>query len=84
MDQIVSTDGKLVFAAEPISNALPAPWCIRLDGESLWQIRKRGWLELGFQEGYFRETLDRFGWSVERAVCDSTPFGIVHVTRRMG
>jgi 2-polyprenyl-3-methyl-5-hydroxy-6-metoxy-1,4-benzoquinol methylase len=82
IDRVVSDEGKLVFAAEPISDALPAPWCLRLDGESLWQIRRRGWLELGFQERYFLETLELFGWKAERSVCDDTPFGVVFVARR--
>ena len=82
MDHLVSRDGKLVFSAEPISDELPAPWCLRLDGESLWQIRRRGWLELGFQERYFIDTLGRFGWRAERWVCEHTPFGVVFVARR--
>lgn len=82
MDQIVSDGGKLVFAAEPISDALPAPWCLRFDGESLWQIRRRGWLELGFQEQYFKEALQRFGWMAKRSICDDTPYGVVFVAHR--
>ena len=56
--------GRLVFAAEPITDSLRYPWCLRLDGESLWAIRKNGWFELGFQETYFRSTLARFGWQL--------------------
>jgi 2-polyprenyl-3-methyl-5-hydroxy-6-metoxy-1,4-benzoquinol methylase len=82
MDGLVTREGQVVFAAEPISESLPAPWCLRLDGESLWQIRRRGWLELGFRETYFVETLGRFGWQVERSTCADTPFGVVYVARR--
>lgn len=82
MDHLVADGGKLVFGAEPISDALPAPWCLRLDGESLWQIRRRGWLELGFQEQYFTGTLQRFGWTAERFECGETPFGVVFVAHR--
>ncbi len=83
MERLVRAGGKLVFAAEPISNALPAPWCLRLDGESLWQIRKRGWLEVGFQEDYFVETLEKFGWATRQSVCHDTPFGVVYVAQRL-
>lgn len=83
MDVLVRPGGKLVFAAEPISNALPAPWGLRLDGEALWQIRKRGWLEVGFQETYFVETLEKFGWTTTRNICHDTPFGVVYVAQRL-
>lgn len=58
LDQIVNKNGKLVFAAEPISDGFPIPWGIRLDGESLWAIRNFGWCELGFQETYFRKLMN--------------------------
>jgi hypothetical protein len=35
-----------------------------MDGESLWAIRRNGWLELGFNEKYFEEALLRAGWYV--------------------
>lgn len=34
-----------------------------MDGESLWAIRKNGWLELGYNQTYFEKTMDRFGWN---------------------
>jgi ubiquinone/menaquinone biosynthesis C-methylase UbiE len=82
LNQVVAADGALVFAAEPISDALPAPWCLRLDGESLWAIRKNGWFELGFQEQYFLTTLGRLGWTTTHSVCADTPWGSVYVARR--
>ena len=43
----IKPGGKIYFAGEPITEEFPVPWGIRLDGESLWAIRKHGWLELG-------------------------------------
>lgn len=57
-------DGKIYFGAEPITDAFPMPWGLRLDGESLWAIRKQGWLELGFTETYFTQALAAAGWDV--------------------
>ena len=39
LDRVVAPGGRLVFAAEPITDSLRYPWCLRLDGESLWAIR---------------------------------------------
>lgn len=57
-------EGKIYFGAEPVTDAFPAPWGLRLDGESLWAIRKQGWLELGFTEEYFKDALLATGWDV--------------------
>jgi SAM-dependent methyltransferase len=66
LESILNPGGKVFFAAEPIHDIFPAPWGLRLDGESLWAIRQNGWLELGFQESYFLRTLQRFGWVATR------------------
>jgi 2-polyprenyl-3-methyl-5-hydroxy-6-metoxy-1,4-benzoquinol methylase len=58
----VKPDGRVYFAAEPITRDFPLPWGLRMDGESLWAIRNNGWMELGFNEKYFREVLARTGW----------------------
>lgn len=68
LPDVLKADGKVFFAAEPITDAFPVPWGVRLDGESLWAIRQNGWLELGFQESYFLRTLLRFGWVAIRHV----------------
>ena len=57
LQRVVAPEGRLFFGAEPILNDFPMPWGIRLDGNSLWALRKNGWLELGFQEEYFAAAL---------------------------
>lgn len=61
LQQMLSDDGMIVFAAEPIAE-FSHPWGIRLDGISVWSIRKFGWLELGFDTSYFLRTLLLLGW----------------------
>lgn len=58
--------GRLVLAAEPVAD-FPYPWGVRLDGESLWAMRRHGWLELGFDTSYFLALLKREGFRYERA-----------------
>src|SRR5208282_2947790 len=62
LSRAMGDDGKLFFAAEPISADFAMPWGLRLDGGSLWAIRKNGWLELGFREDYFLAALRATGW----------------------
>jgi len=79
LHRVVAPGGKLVFAAEPIFEDFPVPWGFRLDGESLWAIRKFGWCELGFKESYFTDLLGRYGWQVRKNVCTETPWGTIFV-----
>jgi SAM-dependent methyltransferase len=85
--RVVAPGGQLVFAGEPIDPAFPLPWGVRLDGESLWAIRRYGWLELGFREDYFRALLARHGWTVRKEVCSvldgpHTGWGTVFIAQR--
>lgn len=73
--------GKVLFAAEPIDEALPMPWGLRLDGGSVWSTRCFGWLELGFTETYFREAVDRAGFSVEKVHHPVDEFGTMFIAR---
>lgn len=57
--------GLLVLASEPIAD-FAQPWCIRLDGQSLWAMRRHGWLELGFDSAYLLGYLEEEGWQVSR------------------
>jgi SAM-dependent methyltransferase len=63
--RIVRAGGRVLWAGEPIQ-PLAYPWGLRLDGYSLWSTRTHGWLELGFDEGYFAEALARSGWHGRR------------------
>jgi protein-L-isoaspartate O-methyltransferase len=66
---VVAPDGRIFFGAEPVMADFPLPWGVRLDGNSLWAIRKNGWLELGFRADYFRQALARTGWfAIHRAI----------------
>jgi SAM-dependent methyltransferase len=61
-DRVLNKNGIVCFGAEPILDDFPIPWGLRMDGESLWAIRKNGWLELGFNKKYFYSALARHGW----------------------
>jgi 2-polyprenyl-3-methyl-5-hydroxy-6-metoxy-1,4-benzoquinol methylase len=67
---LLKPGGIVAFAAEPIvpddSPLVPYPWGLRMDGLSLWSIRRWSWMELGFRESYFRDMLLRAGWRVQR------------------
>lgn len=83
LDRIVAPGGRVIFAAEPIYEEFPIPWGLRLDGESLWAIRKHGWLELGFKESYFTAAMKGHGWRLAKSVCTETPWGTVFTARRI-
>ena len=61
--------GMLVLCGEPVVGSpvpsVPYPWGPRLDGLSIFCIRRYGWMELGFTEGFLIEALHRHGWLVE-------------------
>jgi SAM-dependent methyltransferase len=65
----IAPDGILCFADEPVFLAenpfLPYSWGVRLDGQSLYFMRRYGWLELGFQGSYLRRVLSQLGWKME-------------------
>lgn len=54
--------GRVYLGAEPILTDFPIPWGIRLDGQSLWSVRKFGWMELGFSKAYFEQAFAATGW----------------------
>ena len=59
--KMLNDSGLLIFGSEPITY-FPSPWGLRLDGHSLWAIRRHGWLELGFDSQYFKEVLTKVGF----------------------
>jgi 2-polyprenyl-3-methyl-5-hydroxy-6-metoxy-1,4-benzoquinol methylase len=80
--EMINPEGRVFFAAEPIDESFVMPWGVRTDGESLWAIRRNGWLELGFQESYFLRMLSREGWIVDKHVTDATHLGVIFEARR--
>lgn len=82
LDALVAPGGRMYFAREPIHEDLPVPWGLRLDGESLWAIRRNGWFELGFNRAYFEETLARLGWTVSLVPSTDAPESRVFVAAR--
>jgi ubiquinone/menaquinone biosynthesis C-methylase UbiE len=81
LHEVVRPDGLVVFAAEPIA-AMAYPWGPRLDGYSLWSTRIYGWLELGFDDTYFTEALERTGWKASRfRALDRSPLADVLLAR---
>lgn len=62
---LLEPGGQLVLASEPIAD-FPDPWGVRLDGGSLWSMRRYGWLELGFDTEYLFSHLRNEGWNVTR------------------
>jgi 2-polyprenyl-3-methyl-5-hydroxy-6-metoxy-1,4-benzoquinol methylase len=79
--ELINDQGLIAFAAEPIAD-FPYPWGIRLDGMSVWSIRKFGWFELGFDTSYFMRTLLMFGWSPKRYHSDASPLADVIIARK--
>lgn len=80
--EVITPGGRVFFAAEPIDENFVMPWGVRTDGESLWAIRRNGWLELGFQESYFLRMLSREGWIVDKHLTDVTHLGLIFAARR--
>jgi 2-polyprenyl-3-methyl-5-hydroxy-6-metoxy-1,4-benzoquinol methylase len=64
-----TTNGKIIFLREPISSGFDRPWgVVRNDGETILQIRRLGWLELGFRLDFFRDILMRTGWVLQGTI----------------
>jgi 2-polyprenyl-3-methyl-5-hydroxy-6-metoxy-1,4-benzoquinol methylase len=77
-----TSSAKILFASEPIVPDFPLPWGVRLDGESLWATRQFGWLELGFNVDYFKNTMIELGWQLEHHHLEGTPWASVWAASR--
>lgn len=86
LPELLETNGVLVLAGEPIvpkgALAVPYPWGLRMDGLSLWFIRRHGWLELGFEDEYLRTLLSELGWIVNRKTDHAAPVMGVWLARQ--
>jgi 2-polyprenyl-3-methyl-5-hydroxy-6-metoxy-1,4-benzoquinol methylase len=87
LSEIINEDGVICFASEPVvhwpSFAVPYPWGIRLDGLSLWSIRRSGWMELGFQTGFFKKLLSRYGFEITHVSSDVSPLANLIIAKKI-
>ncbi len=71
--------GQVLLAGEPIPRAeniyVPYPWGLRLDAESIVQMRRFGWFELGFTEDFLIRLFTNAGFSAQRMECPSSVYG---------
>ena len=73
LNKKTSAGCRIFFVNEPIMMYADRPWgIIRYDGETILQIRKRGWLELGYRIDFFKELLCRAGFQLKNtySMCD--------------
>lgn len=82
--RVLKPGGKIVFGAEPLVPDFPIPWGLRMDGQSLWAIRKNGWLELGFNRTYFSDLLKRNGMVVDYFDGKDGPWSSVAIAQFAG
>lgn len=84
--RIMKKGGSLYFADEPVFHSenmfLPYPWGLRMDGLSLFFIRRDGWLELGFQMNYMRQALEKFGWKMRTVRSTTAGYPNFHIATR--
>ena len=71
--------GRCVFMNEPINSAYDRPWgLVRYDGESIMQIRMRGWLEYGYRTDFFEQLLERAGFKAPIAYQRQCGEGVIY------
>lgn len=68
LNKKMSNEGKIYFLDEAISDDYGRPWgLVNSDGAAIYEIRKKGWCELGFRLDIFKELLQRCGFEYESA-----------------
>ena len=71
--------GRILLMGEPIARgtnrSLPYPWGLRLDAEPIAQVRRYGWLELGFTEEYILRLFTDAGFLTRRIDCEPSIHG---------
>lgn len=82
LHRAVAPTGRIYFGGEPISPGFHAPWGLRLDGQSLWSIRKHGWFELGFRDDYFVQALAATGWNAVKHPPGDSPLAQIWEARQ--
>lgn len=83
--RILKPGGTVYFSGEPVANVphilQPYPWGLRMDGESLFMIRRHGWLELGFQLSFLQKAFAQNGLEFMACPSDIPSAPDLHVAR---
>ncbi len=83
--QRLNPDGLLILCGEPVVGAfvpsVPYPWGPRLDGLSIFCMRRYGWMELGFTEPWLIEAMHRRGWLVDVSTLPSCGRATTYVAK---
>jgi SAM-dependent methyltransferase len=86
LSRIVKEGGIICFASEPFilcpSEIITPPWGIRLDGMSVWSIRRFGWMELGFDIDFFMRLLSDFGFTSIKISSDVSPLTSLIIAKK--
>jgi SAM-dependent methyltransferase len=84
----LAPNGCVLLAGEPIvrtgNSYLPYSWGLRLDAESLVQIRRFGWFELGFTEDFLVGLFSGAGFSARRIECEPSIYGVIYLFKHRG
>jgi SAM-dependent methyltransferase len=84
----LAPDGRVLLVGEPILRSenryVPYPWGVRLDAEPIAQVRRFGWLELGFTEDFLVRFFANAGFVAERIDCPPSIHGNGYVFKHRG
>ncbi|MGO9930689.1 MAG: class I SAM-dependent methyltransferase [Steroidobacteraceae bacterium] len=84
----LAPSGRVLLAGEPITRAenshIPFPWGLRLDPESLVQVRRFGWFELGFTEDFLVRLFSNAGFCAQRIECQPSFYGEGYTFKHRG
>lgn len=82
----VAAGGRIVLCGEPIVDhccpEIPFAWGPRLDGLSVFSMRRWGWMELGFTRELFVDAAGRSGWATSAQPFPGCPRANAFVLRR--
>jgi 2-polyprenyl-3-methyl-5-hydroxy-6-metoxy-1,4-benzoquinol methylase len=84
----LAPNGCVLLAGEPIvrtgNSYLPYSWGLRLDAESIVQIKRFGWFELGFTEDFLVSLFSGAGFSARRIECEPSIYGVIYAFKHRG
>jgi SAM-dependent methyltransferase len=77
-----SPNCKIFFMNEPIIPSFERPWgVVRFDGETVLQIRMRGWLEFGYRLDFFEQLLQRTGFKLHNSYLLHNNIGLLEIKK---